>query len=246
MKKFKFILEYDGENYVGWQRQLNGISIQQKVEEALADLTKEAISTRGAGRTDAGVHALGQVFSFQTNANFSLAAWLHGTNARLPPSIRIHKVEEVSSEFDALKNARGKLYRYQIWNSKTFSPLHKKTHWHVSYRLNQAQMQAAANLLIGTHDFAAFQAADTVKKKSTVRTITSIGISTTAPEDLHIEVEGSGFLRHMVRILAGTLIDIGRGAMTLGQIEQLLVHPIRTLAGPTAPPHGLILCRVYY
>ncbi len=248
IRKLKLILEYCGSSFVGFQSQTSGSSIQETLEAALGNLTQESILVRAAGRTDAGVHAQGQVVSFVTQSNLPLHAFVHGTNAYLPKTIAVLHAEEVPNSFDARHSASGKWYRYQIWNAKPRSALRYQTHFHVRSPLALEQMQEAAHRLVGTHDFRAFRAAD-CERKTTVRTMKKVQISSCQVEqgtEFLIDVEGTAFLKNMVRIMAGTLVQVGLGKMTVDHINTLLRDGDRTLAGPTAPSHGLYLCRVDY
>ncbi len=252
MPTYRLTVSYDGTDFVGWQRQLNGPSIQAALEGALAQLLGHPVACRGAGRTDAGVHASGQVVSFHSERSFSRPdrALVHGVNNYLPPSVAVLSACVVPDEFDARFSSSGKLYRYQIWNASVRSPLHARTHWHVvnsGRPLNLLAMQAAAQVLVGHHDFAAFRAAD-CERRTTVRLLRRLEVcrSQLDPVALHIEVEATAFLKQMVRILCGTLVEVGRDRMSIDHVASLLVSCDRTQAGPTAPAHGLQLCRVDY
>jgi tRNA pseudouridine38-40 synthase len=177
----------------------------------------------------------------------SLRALVHGTNYHLPPAIRVLDAQLAPDEFDARFSASGKLYRYQLWNAPTESPLHARTHWHIIAPLQLAAMQAAAQVLVGHHDFRAFRAA-TCERLTTDRTVRRLAICAQGPypAPVYIDVEATAFLRNMVRILAGTLVYVGRGKLTAADVAELLRSGDRTRAGPTAPAHGLILWRVDY
>ena len=251
MPIYRLTVAYDGTDFCGWQRQDNGPSVQAALEGALAQLCQSPVSCRAAGRTDAGVHALGQVVSFRLERPgppLPPRALVLGTNHYLPPSIAVQEAQLVPDDFDARHSASGKLYRYQLWTGVAASPLHRRTHWHVSRALDLGAMREAAGLLTGRHDFRAFRAAD-CERQTTVRLMRRIEVlrplGITEPV-LHIEVDGTAFLKNMVRILVGTLVQVGRGKMSLDQVRQLLVSGDRTQAGPTAPAHGLILVRVDY
>ena len=249
MPNFCLTLSYDGTDFVGWQRQRNGLSVQEALEDALGRLLEHPVICRAAGRTDAGVHARGQVVSFRTEKRLPLRALLHGSNHHLPASVAVLDVKEVADDFDARHSASGKLYRYQIWNAPVRSPLHARTYWHLTPPLDRAQMAAAAAVLVGRHDFAAFRASN-CERLTTVRTVKRVAVCAGPPEDggasLCIEVEATAFLKNMVRILTGTLVQVGRGRMGVEHVQSLLRSCDRTQAGPTAPPHGLTLWRVDY
>lgn len=263
MPTYCLTVAYDGTDFVGWQRQKNGLSIQSVLEEALARLLGHPVSCRAAGRTDAGVHASGQVVSFRSERVLSGRALMFGTNQSLPQTVAVVCAAEAADDFDARHSASGKLYRYQIWNAPVPSPLHRRTHWHVynGRPLDLAAMQAAASRLVGHHDFRAFRAAN-CERTSTVRLVRRLDVfyapesceplpgsgagSGPLPAALYIDVEATAFLRNMVRILAGTLVEVGRGRMTPDDVAAALASGDRERAGPTAPAHGLRLCRVDY
>lgn len=299
MPTIRLTLAYEGTDFVGWQRQRNGLSVQEVLETALHKVTGQTVACRAAGRTDSGVHALGQVVTFRLGATaataaadaaivdaatatadtatadaatadaatatadtatsgrtetpqspgrpVSMRALVHGTNYHLPSAIRVLDAQLVPDEFDARFSASGKLYRYQLWNAPTESPLHARTHWHIIARLDLAAMHAAAQALIGHHDFRAFRAAS-CERLTTDRTVRRIEVSAQGPypAPVHIDVEATAFLRNMVRIIAGTLVYVGRGKLSAADVAALLRSGDRTRAGPTAPAHGLILWRVDY
>jgi tRNA pseudouridine38-40 synthase len=239
-RTLKLTISYDGTRFVGWQRQADGESIQGLLEDALARFEGAPVTVHGAGRTDAGVHALGQVASVTLTAAHDTAAIARGLNARLPPEIRVLQVEDAPPGFHARFSASSKTYRYAIRNAPVVSPFERAYVWHVPERLDVAAMQAAAAALVGTHDVAAFQSAGSVVK-DTVRTMTRSEFT-----DLTYEIEGNGFLRHMVRAIVGTLVEIGQGRRPVSSVEALLAGGRRAEAGATAPPHGLFLVRVDY
>jgi tRNA pseudouridine38-40 synthase len=244
-RNLKITLAYDGTRFVGWQRQAEGESIQGLVEDAVARLEGKAITAHGAGRTDAGVHALAQVASVRVTFAHDAATVLRALNATLPPEIRVTAVEDAAPEFHARFDARAKCYRYQIANVPVASPFTRAYAWHVPEPLDRAAMSQGAAALVGTHDFAAFQSSGT-EVHTTVRTLTR---STWLDESglLVYEVTGDGFLRHMVRAIVGTLVEVGRGWRSPAQVpESLLAGGSRAQAGATAPPRGLLLARVEY
>jgi tRNA pseudouridine38-40 synthase len=243
-RNLRITLAYDGTRFVGWQRQAAGESIQGLLEDALARLEGGAVTAHGAGRTDAGVHALAQVASARVTFAYDAATVTRALNAALPPDIRVTSVEDAAADFHARFSARSKSYRYQVANVAVASPFTRAYAWHVPEPLDRAAMRDAAATLGGTHDFAAFQSSGT-DVQTTVRTLTR----SEWIEDgglLVYEVEGDGFLRHMVRAMVGTLVEVGRGSRRAGQVASLLTGAKRAQAGPTAPPHGLLLARVEY
>jgi len=244
VRTIKLTLEYDGTDYVGWQVQPNGPSIQAALETALATLLKQEVRVTGAGRTDAGVHALGQVASFQTERAIPLKAFFAGTNGLLPKDIAVVAAEEVGSDFDARRSARGKHYRYKVVNRRARAPLERRYAWEVFLPLDLERMRAAAAPLLGVHDFGAFRASD-CEARNAVRELRRLEILRQG-ETVMFEVEGSAFLKHMVRNLVGTLVEVGLGRREPGSIEALLASRNRTLAGATAPAHGLCLVEVRY
>ena len=244
MRRIHMIVEYDGTNYAGWQRQSNALAVQQVIEEALSKLTRERIVIHGASRTDAGVHALGQSCHFDTESRIPGDKFSYAVNTMLPPDIRIRFSEEVSPDFHARFSTKGKRYRYLFYDDHHAGALNRFTHAHSIYRLDEARMQAEANALIGAHDFAAFAASGSVVK-DTVRTIWRADV-TRQDHDVQLIVEGSGFLYNMVRIIAGTLRDIGSGKLQPGALKRAIETGDRLDLGVTAPAHGLTLMEVFY
>ena len=244
MRTLKLTLAYDGTRFVGWQRQASGDSIQAIVEDALARFEGAPVTLFGAGRTDAGVHALGQVAHARVTFQHDTGTLLRALNAQLPEDIRVTAVDEAAPDFHARFGARWKTYRYQLRNTSTASPFDRAYVWHLPERLDVAAMQRAAALLVGRHDFAAFQSVGT-PTPDTIRTIRRSELIEQTPL-LVYEVEGDGFLRHMVRAIVGTLVEVGRGWRTVDGVRALVDGGTRADAGATAPPHGLFLVRVDY
>jgi tRNA pseudouridine38-40 synthase len=245
--RLKLTVEYDGTDFVGWQRQANGPSVQAAIEDALTEMHGGVATViRGAGRTDAGVHALGQVAHFDAppGTRVPLHGYQRGLNAVLPRSVAILAVENVADDFDARFSARGKLYRYGIWTAPTRAPLRDRYVWHLRRPIDAARMQAAADLLVGRHDFNAFRAAD-CERKTTVRTITRLAVARSA-DLITVEVEADAFLKNMVRILVGTLGEVGWGKREPADVQRILDGRDRRHAGITAPAQGLALVRVDY
>ena len=246
MRTLKLTLAYDGTPFVGWQRQAHGISIQGLVEDALARFDGAPVTVHGAGRTDAGVHALGQVASAQIKASHPPDVIARALNASLPPEVRVTSVEDAADEFHARFSARAKTYRYVIRNGPMASPFERAYVWHIQDALNRDAMREAAAVLVGTHDFGAFRSVGG-EVRTTIRTITESGFTRQVdPGLLTYEITGDGFLRHMVRALVGTLVAIGRGQRPASSMAELLAGANRAEAGPTAPPQGLFLVRVVY
>ncbi len=244
MKRILLTVEYDGTNYAGWQRQINGLAVQQVLEEALQKATKERIVVTGASRTDAGVHALGQAVHFDTESRIPPEKYPFVLNTMLPRDIRVHTGREVPEGFHARFMTCGKRYTYRIVNSRHASAIRRNTHAHVPLPLDLAPMQEAAKQLLGTHDYAAFQAAGGTAK-TTIRTITSAKLVQQGDEII-LTVEGDAFLYNMVRIIAGTLIEIGLGRRSVNAFSEAYETLDRLSLGVTAPPQGLELTRVYY
>jgi tRNA pseudouridine38-40 synthase len=242
--RFKMTVEYDGTDFSGWQRQENGPTVQASIEDALATMLHAPTVIRGAGRTDAGVHALGQVAHFDAEARIPPLGYQRGLNAILPRSIAIHSVVEAAPDFDARFSARGKLYRYRIWSGQTRSPMRDRYVWHLRRALDVGRMQEAANALVGRHDFAAFRASD-CERKTTERTLARVSVERT-DELVTIEVAGDAFLKNMVRIIAGTLAEVGFGKRPPADVQRILDGKDRRQAGVTAPPQGLTLVHVDY
>jgi tRNA pseudouridine38-40 synthase len=244
MRNLKITLAYDGARLVGWQRQAEGLSVQGLLEDALARFEGAPVTVHGAGRTDAGVHALGQVASVQLTCGHDASTLTRALNAQLPDDVRVLAVEDVSPEFHARFSARSKTYRYQIRHGTIADPFERAYVWHMPERLSVDAMQIGAGILIGTHDFAAFQSTGSPTRGS-VRTVTQSTL-TDVDGRMVYEISGDGFLRHMVRAIVGTLVEIGRGFREPESIAALVRGSARGDAGPTAPPQGLFLVRVDY
>jgi tRNA pseudouridine38-40 synthase len=245
-RTLKLTVAYDGTRFVGWQRQTEGVSVQGLLEDALARLEGGPVTVHGAGRTDAGVHALGQVASAQVTSAHPVEVVARALNACLPPEIRVTSVDQAADDFHARFSARSKTYRYAIRNAPIVSPFERAYVWHVQDRLDLEAMRQGAAALVGTHDFAAFRSTGS-EVKDTTRTITqSELVVSEAATRLVYEITGDGFLRHMVRAIVGTLVEIGRGQRPAASIPALLAGGSRAEAGATAPPQGLFLVRVDY
>jgi tRNA pseudouridine38-40 synthase len=237
-------ISYDGTNYSGWQVQPNGLAVQQVVEDALEQLLKERVQVRSSGRTDAGVHARAMAASFTTSRMLPLQAFVEGVNRFLPVDVAIQSARFVSEGFKPITMAHAKQYRYTIINSSVRSPLDRLYTWQVREPLNLAAMEEAAARFIGNHDFAAFRASNCVAR-TTVRRIDAVRI-TSQGNRITIDVIGGGFLKNMVRVMVGTLVDIGKGRFVPSDVELLLLRGDRKEAGCTAPACGLCLIEVVY
>jgi tRNA pseudouridine38-40 synthase len=243
VRTIKLTLEYDGAGLCGWQRQANGPTVQQHVEEAVAAMVGQRVEVAGASRTDAGVHALGQVASFTTDRSISLYGFRRGINSKLPSTIAVVDAAEAPAGFHARFWSRGKRYRYTVLTRRDRSPMLEGRAWHHPGSLDLAAMRAAAAHLVGEHDFSAFRAAGCTALHP-VRAITSVVVGEHPGEVVQIEVDGNAFLRNMVRILAGTLVEVGAGRRTPAEVAAALASRERSQAGITAPPGGLCLVEV--
>jgi tRNA pseudouridine38-40 synthase len=244
-RTFRMVLQYDGTGYVGWQRQERGESIQGLVEAALARIDGKAVTVHGAGRTDAGVHALAQTASVRLDTTLDPSTLGRALNANLPPAIRVTAVDVAGDEFHARFDARSKTYEYRIRNAAAVPPFERLYVWRVAQRLDLDTMQRAASPLVGQHDFGAFQGAGT-EVHTTVRRVLAARWQRSADGLLVFEITGEGFLRHMVRRIVGTLVEIGSGRRPESEIARLLESgPVQDVAR-TAPACGLFLVRVEY
>jgi tRNA pseudouridine38-40 synthase len=243
---YKITIAYDGTALVGWQRQARGTSIQGLLEEALAGLDQTGVIVYGAGRTDAGVHALGQVASFSLTRTIEGRNLVRSLNASLPDTVRVLAADVVPDTFHARYDARRKTYRYRLWNGDVLDPFERQYVWHVYGPLDREAMAAAARLIEGRHDFAAFQATSGRTRSSEREVFSSRVIAAPSPPLLVYEISGSGFLRHMVRNVVGTLVQIGRGRRPAAWMSEVLEGRDRMKAGPTAPARGLLLVSVEY
>jgi tRNA pseudouridine38-40 synthase len=245
MRSLKLTLAYDGTNYVGWQRQVNGVSVQQLVEEALAPFAGGAPPTVvGAGRTDAGVHALGQVATVNLETDVPALGIQRAINVRLPADIRAIGAVDAPPGFHARYHAKAKTYRYRVATTAVLSPFDRWFVWHAPEPRDAALMRSAAAALIGRHDFASFQARG-ASIRDTVRTIHRLDLAVQGGE-LVFDVEADGFLRHMVRAIVGTLADVGAGLRSPDSMPAVIAARDRQAAGQTAPAAGLTLMAVRY
>lgn len=265
-RTLKLTIAYDGSAYAGWQRQANALSIQAVLEDEIAAIVGTRTPLNAAGRTDAGVHAAAQVASLTIDHPIACDELMRALNARLKTGdIRIRAIEEMFDGFDARIYAKTKTYRYAIWNGAAPSPFFRHVVWHVPHRLDPARMVDAAKAIVGEHDFAAFQSRGS-DVLTTVRTVLSaelvemnihtdqpIALSPLDPGAPHadgrllrFEITGTGFLRHMVRTIVGTLVDIGRGQLEVLDMSAIIASRDRRRAGQTAPAQGLMLWRIEY
>lgn len=255
MRTIKLTLAYDGTDLVGWQRQRTGVSVQGLLEASLAPLDGRPVTAAGAGRTDAGVHALGQVASFVLDHPLPVDSLVRAVNARLPDAVRALSAEEAPDGFHARFSARAKTYRYRLLATPIADPLLARYAWHVSDRLDLAAMIDAFRRVEGRHDFAAFQASGS-DRRDTTRTVSRARVTLDPPDwrtdparhamVVVFELTGDGFLRHMVRNVIGTVVEVGQRRRTAASVDTLLAGAPRGEAGPTAPPQGLCLVGVTY
>jgi len=238
------VLEYDGTGYFGWQVQPGRPTIQGSLEKALATIVGEPVRVEAAGRTDAGVHARGQVAAFTTERSVELRSLQRGLNALCGRDIVVRRLEPVADDFDPRRHARSRTYEYRICNSAWPSPFTQRYVWHVHRPLEVASMQRASAMLVGEHDFSSFQAAD-CDADNPVRRVDESRFDVLGDE-LTYRITATAFLRHMVRSMVGTLVEIGRGERSAEDFAALLSARDRTLGGPTAPAQGLCLTRVVY
>jgi tRNA pseudouridine38-40 synthase len=244
MRTFKITLAYDGTAFAGWQMQDGPRTVQGVFEEALRPIENRRIVVFAAGRTDAGVHAAGQVVSFSLNSPISAEALRRALNVRLPEDVRVMRVEEADAAFNARFDAKRKTYHYAIFTGAVVPPPIRHFVWHIPQPLDLDAMNTAAAELVGEHDFAAFQAAGS-DVMSTRRELLVSRVMC-SEERVVYEVSGTGFLRHMVRNIVGTLVDIGRGRRPVADVVRVLSSRDRTTASATAPPQGLTLWSVDY
>lgn len=249
-RNLRLLVTYDGTGFHGWQRQASLATVQACLEDAAARVIGESAKFYGSGRTDAGVHALGQVANFNTRCQIPCANLQKALNNVLPPAVRVLHVDEVALDFHARYAVRSKTYRYRILQADVCSPFLWRFVWHYPYALDRGRMAEAARVFVGGHDFTSFAATGSEEDgagESMRRTVFSSKILWRQRSGiLAYEVSGNGFLHHMVRNIVGTLVEVGRGKMTPGDVSRILKSRDRALAGPTAPPQGLCLMRVAY
>jgi len=264
LRNLKVILSYDGSEFSGWQVQPDAVTVQGTLASAIGRITGEKVLPQGSGRTDAGVHALGQVMTFVTESSVPTENFLKALNDILPPAVRVLEVSEVPLEFHARHSARAKTYRYRIYREAICPPFLACYVWHYPYPLDEAAMRRAAALVVGEHDFTSFAAVDPEKRADhegyegtrseeasasiSGSNVRRIFVSTweRAAEEFVYTVRGSGFLHHMVRNLVGTFILVGKGTLQVDDLTRILAARDRSAAGPTAPACGLYLVNVEY
>ena len=244
MRNIKLTIEYDGKDFNGWQKQPNKLNIQGTIEQTIKSITGEDVELNASGRTDAGVHALGQIANFKTNSKIPIEKFAIALNSRLKKSIVIKKAEEVDERFHSRLNCKKKTYRYIINNSNEGSAIYRNLETHIPQKLDVEKMKKAIKYFEGEHDFKAFKASGTSGKNS-VRTIYETKLYEQG-ERIYVELTGSGFLYNMVRIITGTLVEVGLGKISPEQIPEIIKIGKRENAGKTLPPQGLYLLKVMY
>ena len=244
MRNIKLVIEYDGKSFNGWQKQPNKLNIQGEIEKAIGEITGEEIELIASGRTDAGVHSLGQVANFKTNSKIDIEKFPYAINSKLKKSIVIKSAEEVPERFHSRYSVHSKTYRYTINNSKFGTALYRDMEYHFPIKLDEKKMQEAAKYFEGEHDFKAFKASGT-SSKSSVRIIYKAVVKR-QDDRVIIELTGNGFLYNMVRIIAGTLVDVGIGKIEPEEIKNIIEEKDRKKAGKTLPARGLCLLEVQY
>ncbi len=245
MRNIKLTIEYDGKEYGGWQRQPNKLNIQGTIENAIEEITGEKVNLIASGRTDSGVHAIAQVANFKTESNLPVEKFALAINTKIKRSIRIIKAEEVDEMFHSRLNCKRKTYRYTINNAPIQSAIFRNLEYHIPQKLDVEKMKQAIKYFEGEHDFKAFKASGT-SSKSSVRTIYEAKVYKTDGERIIIELTGNGFLYNMVRIISGTLVEVGLGKIEPKDIPEIINSKKRENAGKTLPPYGLCLVNVEY
>jgi tRNA pseudouridine38-40 synthase len=245
MRTVKLTIQYDGAEYFGWQMQASHRSVQQVLQEALSIVCNHPVTLHGAGRTDTGVHAMGQVAHFKTESRIDMPQLRKGLNCLLPPDVVIAEAVEAAPEFHSRFDATARTYWYFIMNTPVSSPFYRRYAWHIRKPLNREAMRAAAGELVGMQDFSSFQARER-EDVCTIREVKRVRFKRVGPLLLLFEIQATSFLRHMVRGIMGTLVDAGLGKMNAADMKDILGAQDRSRAGITAPPHGLFLKEVRY
>ncbi len=251
MRNIKLVIAYDGTGYGGWQRQKNATTIQGEIEKRLSTMTAGPVSLLGAGRTDAGVHALGMVANFHTEKTLPCTAFHKGLNSLLPENIRILSVEDAPADFHSRFSAKAKTYVYTLFTGEVLLPTARLYQLHMPFSLNTSLVEECLALIRGTHDFACFEMQGSRDKnyegrRGSVRTIMEAEYQDLGDRCFCFAITGDGFLRQMVRIMVGTILEVGRGRMNIGEFQKVLASRDRAQAGPPAPAHGLTLLKIYY
>lgn len=244
MRNIRLLIEYDGTNYAGWQRQKNDKTVQETLSKVIEQVVREKITLYGAGRTDAGVHALGQVANFKTNSAIPSEQLVHAINFYLPHDITAKEATDVPESFHAQYNAKSKVYQYTLLNDWIRSSLKRNFCYICGFQLNMDKMAEASRCLIGTHDFTSFTT-KALQEKNRIRTIKKLNIRKEG-RYIYFTIEADGFLYNMVRTTVGTLIEAGRGKITVEIVKEILDAKNRNMAGPTTPARGLCLMEVKY
>ena len=244
-KTFKLIIEYDGSDFHGWQRQKKDRTVQETIEKALAVMTREKVTVIGSGRTDAGVHALGQVAGFKTRSRLNADIFFNGLNSLLPGDVVVRACDRVPDTFHARFDVKSKRYRYHILNRPIAAAIGRQIVWHIRRPLDTTAMAEAAGIVLGTHDFKAFEGTGS-PRDHTVRTVTDSTVAETGGGNLTYDIQANGFLRFMVRNIVGTLVEAGLGKIASQDVQKILQSKDRSRAGATAPPQGLFLMDVVY
>jgi tRNA pseudouridine38-40 synthase len=245
MRNIKLLIEYDGTNYIGWQVQPKGPTIQGVLEERLGLLTREKIKLFGSGRTDSGVHAICQVAHFKTESSMETQKMQRALNSLLPPDIVIQKMEEVGESFHARRHSKSKVYEYRILNRNLRTVFDRGYVWHIPQKLDFKEIGKATKYLIGEHDFSSFRSVGS-PTRTTVRNVIRAEWKRGRSGLVRFEIEANGFLKQMVRAIIGTLVEVGKGKMSAVEFRKILESKERSKAGPTAPAHGLFLKEVKY
>ena len=245
MRNIKLTIMYDGKDFNGWQKQPNKLNIQGTIEKVLSEMTGEEIELNASGRTDAGVHSFGQVANFKTNSKIPIEKFPIAINSKIKKSIVITNAEEVEERFHSRYNCKRKTYRYVIDNSEFPTPMYRYLEYHIPNKLNIEAMKKAAKYFEGEYDFKAFKSSGT-SSKSSVRTIYKAEVKKAENNRIYIELTGNGFLYNMVRIISGTLVEVGFGKIKPEEIKTIIESKDRQKAGKTLPAHGLYLMNVNY
>lgn len=245
MRNIKLTIMYDGKDFNGWQKQPNKLNIQGTIEKVLSEMTGEEIELNASGRTDAGVHSFGQVANFKTNSKIPIEKFPIAINSKIKKSIVITNAEEVEERFHSRYNCKRKTYRYVIDNSEFPTPIYRYLEYHIPNKLNIEEMKKAAKYFEGEYDFKAFKSSGT-SSKSSVRTIYKAEVKKAENNRIYIELTGNGFLYNMVRIISGTLVEVGLGKIKPEEIKNIIESKDRHKAGKTLPAHGLYLMNVNY